>query len=658
MNKKTQNPNGAETPRLPADNHDAQDRKVRLIFQGTAATVGVEFFNALVKNLAEVLSTEGAWVTEFLPESGRLRAMAFWFGDSFIDHYEYDIAGTPCEPVICDGSTVHIPDKITELFPDDPDLEPLGAVSYMGLPLFGTEGEVIGHVAVLDSKPMPEHPEHESLMKIFAARAGAELLRLRAEARAKEREQKLVRLVDSAMDAIIELNNDLVVTRINRAVEKVFDCKSDQLLGCTLEEFLESASFSKVHQLTQELERAPDGRQSLWIPGGLKGKTAGDKSFPAEASLSRFQDQGRTFFTLILRNLNDKQEAERRIKSLEVETRYLREELDRIHGFKSIVGSSPSLCQTLASVRQVAPTDATVLILGETGTGKELVARAVHDSSNRAEHPLIKINCAAIPGTLIESELFGHEKGAFTGATQRRDGRFKLADQGTIFLDEIGELPIDLQAKLLRVLQEGEFEPVGGSSTCRVDVRIIAATNRDLQEAVNKGSFREDLYYRLNVFPITVPPLRERGDDIIELAEAFAADYSQKIGRAFESLSGHDRDHLRAYHWPGNVRELRNVMERAVITADEGRPNIARLISADISDNLQPTASASNSFGPDSRKLLTDSQLRDLERTNILKALDQSGGKISGSKGAAALLGIPPSTLASRMRALKISRPS
>lgn len=657
MNNQTPGTDRAEVPRAN-DGHDAQDQKVRLIFQGTAAAVGVEFFSTLVKNLAEVLSTEGAWVTEFLPQSSRLRAKAFWFGGKFVDDYEYDITGTPCEPVICDGSTVHIPEKITELFPNDPDLAPMGAVSYMGLPLFGTEGEVIGHVAVLDSKPMPKKPENEALMKIFAARAGAELLRLRADARANEREQKLIRLVDSAMDAIIEIDNDLAVSRINRAVEKIFGCQSDQLLGRTLEHILESSSFNKIRELTQKLDCGSDGRQSLWIPGGLKGKTAGNKSFPAEASLSRFEDQGKTFFTLILRNLNDKLEAERRIRTLEVEAQFLREELDRIHGFKSIVGSSPSLCETLAAVRQVAPTDATVLIFGETGTGKELVARAVHDNSNRAQHPLITINCAAIPGTLIESELFGHEKGAFTGATQRREGRFKLADQGTIFLDEIGELPLELQAKLLRVLQEGEFEPVGGTSTSKVDVRIIAATNRDLREAVREGTFREDLYYRINVFPIYVPPLRERGDDVIELAEAFAADYSQKIGRAVQSLSGRDRDHLRAYHWPGNVRELRNVMERAVITADNGRPDIGRLISVNMPNKPDMTGLTSESADAGSPELLTDSQLRDLERENILKALKQSGGKISGSQGAAALLGIPPSTLSSRMRSLNISKPS
>lgn len=655
MNNKTKNSISSESPLKPIDKFEAQNQKIRLILQGTAAAVGAEFFNALVKSLAEVLSTEGAWVTEFLPESSRLRAKSFWFGDKFIEDYEYDISGTPCEPVICDGSTVHIPDKITELFPNDPDLKPMGAVSYMGLPLVSIEGEIMGHLAVLDTKPMPMNPENEALMKIFAARAGAELLRLRAETSVREQEQKLSRLVNSAMDAIIEVDSHLVITHYNRAVKKTFDCPGEELIGQSLQKFLESSSFNKVRKLAEALDNEPDGGQCLWIPGGLNGMGPEDEIFPAEASLSRFENRGKTYFTLILRNLNDRLEAERRIKSLETETQYLREELDSIHKFDEIIGSSPALFQTLKTVSKVAPTDATVLILGETGTGKELIARAVHNKSPRSKHPLIKINCAAIPGTLIESELFGHEKGAFTGATQKRTGRFMLADKGTIFLDEIGELPYDLQAKLLRVLQEGEIEPVGGTSTIRVDVRIIAATNRDLLKAVKKGTFREDLYYRLNVFPVIVPPLRERGHDIIELAESFALNYSQKIGRTINPLTPHDHDRLLSYGWPGNIRELQNVIERAVIIADNGRPNFTGLIAPDPDKTIEPKSQTNN---PDPADILTESQLRDLERGNIIKALKQSGGKLSGQNGAASLLGIPPSTLTSRMRALKISNPS
>jgi len=300
----------------------------------------------------------------------------------------------------------------------------------------------------------------------------------------------------------------------------------------------------------------------------------------------------------------------------------------------------------LRAVKQVAATDASVLVSGETGTGKELVARAIHAASSRRNRPLIKVNCAAIPATLVESEFFGHEKGAFTGATQRRDGRFALADGGTIFLDEVGELPADLQAKLLRVLQEGEFEPVGSSRTRRVDVRVIAATNRDLVQAVRDGRFREDLYYRLNVFPIDVPALRERGDDVIVLARSFAARIAQRMGRTIEPLASEDLACLRAYGWPGNVRELQNVVERAVITSIGGRLAVRRFLP-----QLAPPPPARPTV------VRTVRDLEQLERESILAALEASTWQIAGDGGAADRLGTKPSTLRSRMKALGIIRP-
>ena len=249
-----------------------------------------------------------------------------------------------------------------------------------------------------------------------------------------------------------------------------------------------------------ELDLRPEGERYTWIPGGLSAQSASGEAFPAEATLSRF-DMGREpFYTLILRNVNARLKAQQKIRSLTVETEYLREEIKELQNFDEIVGQSEPVARVLRDVEEVADTDATVLILGETGTGKELIARAIHRNSRRREKPLIKVNCAAMPATLIESELFGHEQGAFTGATKKREGRFALADGGTIFLDEIGELPVELQVKLLRVLQEGEFEPVGSSRTQKVDVRVIAATNRDLKQATREGKFREDLYYRLQCF--------------------------------------------------------------------------------------------------------------------------------------------------------------
>jgi len=306
-------------------------------------------------------------------------------------------------------------------------------------------------------------------------------------------------------------------------------------------------------------------------------------------------------------------------------------------------------------VKQVAETNSTVLLLGETGTGKEVIARTIHKSSGRSERPLIKVNCAAIPVHLIESEFFGHEAGAFTGATKKRDGRFTLADGGTIFLDEVGELSQELQAKLLRVLQEGEFEPVGSSSTKKVDVRVLAATNRDLKKCVEKSEFREDLYYRLNVFPIMIPPLRERGDDIPLFASAFAEKFAKRMGREFEPLTEECIRRLKSYSWPGNVRELQNVIERAVITSQGNRLNLDRALP----ETSAPAAASSGAGSAQARpaeSIFTLEEMISFERENILRALGSARGRIHGGDGAAILLCMNPSTLRSRMKALGIKK--
>jgi transcriptional regulator with GAF, ATPase, and Fis domain len=321
--------------------------------------------------------------------------------------------------------------------------------------------------------------------------------------------------------------------------------------------------------------------------------------------------------------------------------------------FAPILGSSAALLSTLREVESVAATDTTVLLLGETGTGKELFARALHAGSARADKPLIKVNCGAMPANLIESELFGHEKGAFTGATSRREGRFALAHGGTLFLDEIGELPLELQPKLLRVLQESEFEPVGSSRTVKVDVRVVAATNRDLAARVREGTFREDLYYRLNVFPIRIPPLRERGGDIAELAQAFVDRFGQRFGRRLAPLSESTLARLAAYAWPGNVRELANVLERGVILSKGGTFDIDRALIDTLPRSLAPPPPAAEKPA----RILSVLELEDLERANIVRALGASGWKVAGKEGASARLGMNPSTLSSRMRALGITRP-
>jgi transcriptional regulator with GAF, ATPase, and Fis domain len=365
--------------------------------------------------------------------------------------------------------------------------------------------------------------------------------------------------------------------------------------------------------------------------------------------------QRQIFYTLILRNVNERLEAEQKIRSLSDEAEYLKEEIKTLHNFDEIIGRSKPLLRVLHDVKQVADADATVLIFGKTGTGKELIARAIHAASQRRDKPFIKVNCPAIPATLIESEFFGHERGAFTGATRKRDGRFALADGGTIFLDEIGELPLDLQVKLLRLLQEGEFEPVGSSRTRKVNVRVLAATNRDLHQSAQNGEFREDLYYRLNVFPIEVPSLRDRGNDITLLASAFAKRFAQKMGRTIEPLSQECIRRLGAYSWPGNVRELANVIERAVITSRDGRLNLDRALPETAKDAA--SAKAISRTEEMTEQIRTAQELHALERDNLLRALETAGWRVAGKNGAARLLGINASTLSSRMKALGIKRP-
>ena len=325
---------------------------------------------------------------------------------------------------------------------------------------------------------------------------------------------------------------------------------------------------------------------------------------------------------------------------LEEENLYLLEEIKTHHKFEEIIGRSSAMKRVLQGVEQVAPTDATVLILGETGTGKELVARAIHSLSPVKSRTLVKVNCAALPAGLIESELFGHEKGAFTGAMSRKIGRFELADNGSIFLDEIGDLPLDLQTKLLRVLQEGTFERVGGSRTFEVRVRVIAATNRDLVEAMKEGVFREDLYYRLNVFPVRIPPLRERKGDIPLLVRHFVLKHSARFGKQIEAIPQSRMDALQAYAWPGNVRELENVIERAMILSQGPELNLEDWSPG---SGLQPQLAAA-------------STLSDVERDHILKVLELTNWRLSGEQGAAEILGLKRTTLQGRMRKLGIRR--
>ena len=379
--------------------------------------------------------------------------------------------------------------------------------------------------------------------------------------------------------------------------------------------------------LEVELER-PDGRP-LWISLWMK---------PIRGDDGRVQ-AGRAIWV----DITDRVLAEAERARLHQQNLYLQDEIKATHNFDAIIGNSPPLCAVLDEVRRVGPTDASVLITGETGTGKELFARAIHSTSNRALKPFIKVNCGALPTGLVESELFGHEKGAFTGAITRRTGRFELAGGGTIFLDEIGELPPEVQAKLLNVVQSHEFERVGGHSPIHVDVRVIAATNRNLKKAVQEKAFREDLFYRLHVFPIHLPPLRDRAPDIPLLVHFLVNKFMARIGKRIESVSERTMQQLLAYRWPGNIRELENVLERAVI-----------LETNSVLEIEEGILSVTGAVAPAKERM----SLETVERDHISTVLDETNWVIDGPRGAAQVLGLHPNTLRHRLKKLGIERAS
>jgi formate hydrogenlyase transcriptional activator len=522
------------------------------IAEHTVDALAGDFFASLVRHLAIALEVRYAFATECVDgQQTRVRSLAFWNGEKFGPSFEYETSPTPCHRVL-EGKICHYPKDVQSFFPLDQDLVDMEAESYLGAPAFDSSGKVVGHLAVVDNKFMRENPQAVAILKIFAARAGAELERQR--------------------------------------------------------------TGRKLHETLAELQQ-------------LKNR-------------------------------------------LRAENAYLKEEIRLEHNFEEIVGCHSALRDVLAKVEQVAPLDSTVLIYGETGTGKELIARAIHQASPRKSRALVKLNCTAISAGLVESELFGHVKGAFTGALDRRIGRFELADCGTLFLDEVSELPLETQVKLLRVLQEREFEPVGSSKTIRVDVRIIAATNRNLEEAVRAGKFRSDLFYRLNVIPIEVPPLRERSSDIPQLVMFFLGRFASKFGKKIDSVDRETMDLLMEYGWPGNIRELQNLIERAVVLSkgpvlylDPGFfPSAAGARHA--GDATKPSAEdgTRRDRGPADRPPALvgapASTLEDIAREHVLTTLNHCGGVIEGPNGAAKRLGLHPSTLRSRIAKLGIDRKS
>jgi formate hydrogenlyase transcriptional activator len=626
--------------------------------EGVESETGDPFFYSLVNHLASALQCEYALVSELLPGRLRFRTRAVWGRGDFMDNFEIPLAGTPCEGVL-NGKFCHHPEKICELFPDDATLREWRVESYSGVPLLDSSGAVVGHLAILSEKPMWDGPRGVAIMRIFAARARAEIERLWTEKALQVSEERLARVLDSAMDAIVTFDSGRRVVLFNQSAENVFRCPAAEAIGNPVDRFL----CDRLRELIQEAISQPGDlkpRPFLWTPGGLSARRADGDEFAIEATISEVDTQSGRLFTLILRDIGQRLRAEEGLRQLNLQKDYLLEEIKQEHNFEEIVGQSRLLAEVIEKLKLVAGTDSTVLILGETGTGKELIARAVHSHSARSDQPLVKVNCAGLPTGLIESELFGHEKGAFTGATERRIGRFELAHGGTIFLDEIGEVSAEVQAKLLRVLQEHEFERLGGSATIKVNVRVIAATNRELERAVSQGTFRPDLYYRLNVFPLILPPLRERREDIAPLVHYFVHRFSSKIGRKIERVRRETMNRLINYGWPGNIRELENVIERAVILSPgtdlEVPPGVVPEPTRARPSHLQAAGYAPQEKLPAASP--NPDTLEDTVRERILEVLRQTKWRIEGSAGAAKLLNVKPNTLRSRMKKLGIYRNS
>jgi PAS domain S-box-containing protein len=456
----------------------------------------------------------------------------------------------------------------------------------------------------------------------------------------QENEERLSIIFGNTMDAILTIDDSGRITMFNSAAEQMFRCKATDCIGGSVDRFLSP----ELYKTLANFRNSVPAQQAIWISEGLTAKRVDDEIFPIEASLSRVEAKGQQMFILIIRDINERkarQQAEAECTTLRGINLYLQEEVIASREGEEVIGHSPALHQAWELVKQVADTDATVLITGETGTGKELIARAIHNLSKRKDKTLVKLNCATIPENLAESELFGHEKGSFTGAIARKLGRFELANGGTLFLDEIGELSLDIQAKLLRVLQESEFERVGGTQTLTCNVRVIAATHRDLAQLSQQGKFRADLYYRLNVFPIHLPPLRERKEDIPALVKHFIKIYSAKFGKKINSVPERMMADLQSYLWPGNIRELQHIIERAIILSKSSQLAVVDCI------NLIET--------PSTAPIIT---LDEAERMHILKTLEVTSWRIAGNQGAAKILGVPSTTLRSRMERLGIYKPT
>ncbi|MGH8046505.1 MAG: sigma 54-interacting transcriptional regulator [Chthoniobacterales bacterium] len=618
---------------------------LRAMTEGTAAVTGEEFFRSLARQAARALQARYAFVSETLnPDESR--SLAFWEGAGFGEGFTYRFPGTPCARVAA-GYVCSTETGIQALYPEDLWLGQIGADSYVGVPMVDADGRVLGHLAVLDTKPMRPSEDDIAVLKIFATRARVELERMRAFEKLlrenQESEERFRDLFDEAPIAYVNEELDSHFLRANRTAMKILGIKPEDVPTTYGKTFAPDTPDAQ-RRMREAFEAIGRGADTSGVVLEMRRK---DNGKPFWIQWWSRPDPSGTFTRTMFLDITERVLMERDRARLEAQNIYLQEEIRSQHNFVEIVGNSRALLGVLRQVDQVAPADSTVLIFGETGTGKELIARAIHDRSARRERPLVKVNCGAISAGLVESELFGHVKGAFTGALTNRDGRFALADGGTIFLDEVGELSPETQVKLLRVLQEQEFEPLGSSKTVRVDVRVIAATNRDLPAWVREGKFRSDLFYRLNVVPITMPPLRERADDIPLLTMFFLEKFARKFGRPIRQVAEETMARLCGYPWPGNIRELQNVIERALVLAT------GPVLQVDESVLPEVTSAPPEASRPDSE----NTSLENVERDHIIAVLTQARWQIEGEHGAAEKLHLQPSTLRSRMRKLGIARP-
>jgi formate hydrogenlyase transcriptional activator len=625
---------------------------LRAIAEGVEAETGERFFSSLARNLALALNVQYAFVSHLSDDGTRFKILALWERDHFGPNVELPLTGTPCESVL-HGETAHYSTDLCQRFPNDRLLFEWGAQSYCGVPVLDTRGDIFGHVAILDDKPMSDGPRGIAVMRIFAARVRAEVERLRIEDALREANQRLTQSEEQFRDFFDEaplayvVGSEAGIIRANRTAAGIFGVTLKEMAGFRWRSLFPDAPEAQ-HRLRQalklvesesdaygtdlELRRREDGR-AVWVQWWSK------------------REAGGKYARIMFLDITDRVLMEREKSRLEAENAYLLDQIRAEQNFGDIIGGSSGLRKVMQQVRLVGPTDATVLITGESGTGKELVARAIHERSTRRERPLIKLNCSAVPEGLFESEFFGHVKGAFTGALKDKPGRFELADGGTLFLDEIGEVPLAMQAKLLRVLQEQELERVGDTRTRKVNVRVIAASNRHLKKEVDEGRFRQDLFYRLSVFPIEVPPLRERRGDIAPLVAHFIRQSVRRMNRPEPQISKAALDELASYHWPGNVRELQNAVERAVILWQDG-PVTFDLPTSRAHEDMERRAKPTEK----NAAVLTRDELKREERQAIINALKQTNGKVAGPRGAAQLLGMKPSTLSSRISSLGIDR--